>query len=908
MKKVIGFWQFSLTALIAFAGIPRQNVMALDVIKVDNDSPLDSPYAWESGAVPGTGDTAIWNVAFQTNRTYTLDSDLAWNGLAFMANTADNLYFNGSGSITLGAGGIYSDGNFSKKATFNIPVNASADQDVSGTLIFNKPVDYGPYRISYSGNRKKQYKSSVSASGELIVTGGEVEFSKCTLPEADLTIADSGTFTVIKDVIQPGSSNLSKSVTLSGDSKLRIYGSSKADVDGYRAGPVSVTGSGTAKIVVYKSSSKYHFEQIFESLSFSPSSGALLFVSNEALASEPSGSGTNSVNVLFSEPPELLKSESGRGQLALGIIPNTMYNNNSQDYGVGLVTYDDTFGVRPLDFSSEYAHVISDGENSGHNVRISVETPPADGNTFTNILSAPLTTVNSLSLCTSGAAGHSGIVLQGTGGAALRIESGIVFVSQNITSGTRTEDDRTQINVPLDFNGKMGVIMNARTVGMSNGRGQPLTFNVSPVNDGGEGIVFNGDGSTYLQYGDALFTGPLVVNDGWVRLAGSSGDNVVASRLVINSGGSVQNHGSRIADNADIEINGGTLSQKGGDRNSGTGAWETFRNLYMTDGTYTLGADGTSSGTTYMTNAFLSGGTVKVTRGHSLNVGGNFALCGTSQLVLNNADKSYRAKMFMNGGTICITNTSDASWTPITIGYCNYEEASAPPYITLDAEDGRPAMTYDSDGRSEMPAVIDTDRTALMPGRIVVNKRQVFQINDGTNAPVDLLIAADIMRNANDEQTESQIVKTGSGTLCISGNVNLSGEDGTNGKILVEQGEVSICGTSYSPLVIGENACLSGDGKVISNVSFSDTGSFFKFDAETGASAEPLSIEGTVSGSVTVVIPEDIPIENDGRVIMRTSGNLASFTTDDPDWTIFVQNNGSEIKLARTPPTMAIIR
>jgi autotransporter-associated beta strand protein len=884
-------------AALTGALLAAQTAGAGIVIKADNDHPLNLGSSWVGGTAPGTNDIARWASALSF-RTYDLGADLAWLGMDIAADPGGNLAFNAGNNLTLGAEGIVSTPN--RTITLNNALLLGANQTwnvASGTFIPQGGLEMDGRTLTLTGGATKQFKCPVTGSGTIVTTQGALKFSnQGNLPsDVDLLFKDSGSFTVDKDVVAGANRVLARSMTFLDGRPAGISSSSKGNVAITNQNQLAFGRGGQSRFSVYQQGA-YHTTFASAILDRAPDSGSFLFTGNQ-LGLYPATDMSNSVNILFGTAPDLERTAGASGPTTLGILRGASVNHDNSEYGLGLATYDLDKGVRLLDFATEHTSSISDGEDAGNNVRLA---NVGGGSIVTNHLTAALTAVNSLSLDVTGPHGNAGIVLSGDEDAVLRLNSGILFARESgISSAEDDATDITRIDLPLDFNGKQGFILNAKTDGMSNGGGPALSFNVSPVNDDGNGILFAGNGSAYLQWpSPTAFTGPVIINSGWFRITGSDNNAVIPTRLILY-GGSVQNQGNRIADTADIEIHGGNLSQKGGATNSGSGAHETFNDLFMTGGSYGCGADGTSSGSTTLNNAYLSGGTVTITKGHTMNVGGDIFLSEGARINLNNADSGYRPTLIMNNGTITITNaTANAEWIPINLGNQNYADKIPPRVIFRTAAT---ALVFVGNAANTNAAVINT-ATGTVNARMELNGTQTFDIGDGP-AAADLLVKTDLV---DDGATAGSLVKAGLGTLAL---------DGTNtftGGTAVEQGTLAGSGSLASDVTVAAGAAIApgtpgtiGTLTVNADVDFA-AGSVFKVDA-AGEDADLLAVSGAVTGAGTVFVEPDVA--DRGEWLVMTAASIApTFVSTDPEWSLSKRNGGTELWLRGIDATTIVIR
>lgn len=893
----------TIASLLAVAALLAANVVAplrADIIsKADNADALNLGTSWVGGTAPGAGDIATWDAALTASRTYSLGADLSWLGMAITADPGGNVTFNSGNLLTLGAEGIATTPN--RTITLNNAIALAVDQTWtvgSGTLIPQGGLTLNGFTLTLSGGATKQFKSLITGPGTILTTQGTFKLTNTgsRAPDVDVVVRDAGTFSVDKDVVSGSGTILTKSMTFLDGRPAGITSSSKGHIIITNQNQLAFGRGGQSRFSVYQQG-VYHTTLESATLERATDSGSFLFTGNQ-LGLYPATDPSNSVNIVFGTAPDLERTAGASGPTTLGVLRGASVNYDNSEYGLGLATYDVDKGVRLLDFATEYTAAIVDGENTGNNVRV---VNVGGGSIVTNHLTAALTAVNSLSLDVTGPHGNAGIVLSGDEDAVLRLNSGILFARESGISSTEDDaTDITRIDLPLDFNGKQGFILNAKTDGMSNGGGPALSFNVSPVNDGGNGFVVAGNGWAYLQWpAPSGFTGPVILNSGSFRITGSDNTAVIPAKLVVH-GGYVQNHGNRIADSADIEIRGGTLAQKGGATNSGSGAHETFNDLFMTGGSYSCGADGTSSGSTTLTNAYLSGGTLTLTRGHTMNVGGDIFLSEGARINLNNADSGYRPTLIVNNGTITITNaTANAEWTPISLGYQNNAGAIPPRVIFRTAA---PALVFVGNAANTNAAVINT-ATGTVNARMELNGTQTFDIGEGPAAS-DLLVKTDLV---DDGATVGSLVKAGAGTLALDGTNTFT--DGT----AVNAGTLAGNGSLASDVTVAAGAAIApgtpgtvGTLTVNADVDFAG-GAVLKVDA-SGASADLLAVDGAVTGSGTVSVVPNVA-DDDGEWLVMTADSIApSFVSTDSKWSLSKRAGGTELWLVKTGATLILVR
>jgi hypothetical protein len=278
----------------------------------------------------------------------------------------------------------------------------------------------------------------------------------------------------------------------------------------------------------------------------------------------------NSSNIVFETPPPLVGA-GGEGTTTLGILVGAYGDISNGGNGTGLLTHTPSHGIRLLDSSTEYLPSIADGQTQHDNVLLT----NSSGALLTSTVNTS-TAINTLSFRVSTTAG-SGLTVSGTG--TLKVASGVILGHQSFATSTAA-DSMILSGVTLDLNGREGVILfNTTNTGSGGLGGGPLAIESKITNDGGNGVTFCGSGLVKL-FGTIPndYTGPTTLLGGNLHLA-KSGIPAIPGNLIIYNG-SVINASNQVPDTADIIIHGGNLAQKSS-LNSGSGASETFRDLFM---------------------------------------------------------------------------------------------------------------------------------------------------------------------------------------------------------------------------------------------------------------------------------------------------------------------------------------
>lgn len=491
--------------------------------------------------------------------------------------------------------------------------------------------------------------------------------------------------------------------------------------------------------------------------------------------------GSSNVQLAVAPTALLLGGSGAAGTSTVNILAGAFGDTSSSGSGLGatggLVTYDSTYGVRLL-AANEYTTSITDGQTQLDNVRITNSSGAITTTTLTTAL-LPVTTINSLSLEVSGATGNQGITLTGDSGTTLKINSGVIYAKQNVTTGSSPAvTDAMTINVPtLDLNGKEGIILinttlNSGGTADSNGaliinsaitNGTGLTI-ADPVGTNVGGMVVLG-GSTANTY-----TGNTTINGAIVRfnksIANSFGD------LVLNLG-SVYNTGNQFTDTSNLTVNGGTYFLNNSN-NSGTATSETIANLTMTGGSISPGS-GTGNTLTVNGDASLSGGTIGLAQNAKLIIGGTTNLSGgVISAGTNNSASVYNSKVTLTG-PVNITNTAQgsAAYTPITIA-AGASSGNRGGQVELSGD-----VTFTGNNNTNTVTIAAPSGTGLK-GVMALNGVCTFTIGNGA-ASSDLTIEAALI----DGTATGGLTKTGLGTLALSAVNSYTGATNVNQGILL---------------------------------------------------------------------------------------------------------------------------
>lgn len=866
-----------------------------DIIeKADTSMPLNTAESWVGGIVPGPNDIASFSTNF-TSRVFTLGEDLSWLGLSITGNPGGNPTFNlDSNTLTLGAEGMYLAPTSDRDYTFNNRLALSADQtwtSVRRHVYLAGGLALDGHTLTLSGNNTKEFRKAVTGAGRLINTQGTLTFSRqgVLASGAELVLQGSCTFNLSENAISNQTDPFCNRLSLHGSTTANLHGSTTQHAVISNATALSYHFGGQPIVAVH-AKANYQTTFISENLLRIPQAGSVFIRGTHLGQHDPADSVPNTANVLFLEAPALSGHDGMEGTTNVSILPGVLVSTNSTDTtGIGLATYDLIKGVRPLDIATEYTQELVDGEDNGNNLRIENVAGAVDSATKVFTITND-TAINSLSFRTSGSGVNGGIVIEAEAesDAVLKINSGVIFASLAVSSPNSDKSSMVYLHAPIDLNGQQGLVHHGiATSGMSNGNGNGLLEITGCIsNDNGQGIVFAGAGSTHFNSGASTYTGPTIINSGFLRLLGQ-----LPGHVILNGGSFQCTH--RIPDWADITINAGTYYQKSGATNSGDGGGENFNTLYMTGGNYTCGSGG--GGTMIFTNAYASGGVWGMARGTDAKAYGDVVLSGTA-VTLSSGNGSERNGAVLSAyERFIITNTLADAYQPLVIGYNNGTRNEARLILT------NPEAGFFFFGNPENTNTTFISANAIPAetakrGAIRLVGEYPFDIGNGA-AEIDLYIGADVTDNGT---VPGGLVKLGAGTLQLAA---------TNTYTLgtrVEAGALLLDGATLTSQVdVFTGAVFGGTGTVQSNVVLA---------ANAGLALSPtapLAVEGTIAagGTVEVTLLDAIPEEDDPFLLASATSVSGTFVLA-PEfadkWHVSSKNTG--IWLSKNTGSIFLIR
>lgn len=891
MKKhqyALRFW-FAIGALFAVVSPSWAGV----IVKANNTDALNLASSWTNGVAPGANDIATWDGTTAAN-TVLLGANLAWQGLAVDAtHSSGAIEISTGNTLTLGSSGIKRVGNVILTLRNDIAFATDQDWDIGGANDFNPrgTINTQGHSLSYSTASSIQNFGYFTGGGAVAITKGALRFSSGSTSgggDSPITVLPGST---LNYDAHTGSKVLAKSVTLIGGTLRSIGDQWNPTADTITEALAIDRGGSTVTLTTHSTRNiRLTPAELVRS-----NNGVVLFRST-GLGVNPVDSLTpNSGNITFSTPPTLVGAGGVAGSSTNGILVGAYGDTLTTTAGTGLgatgglVTYDASKGIRLLDYTTEYASTIIDGQTQLDNVRLA-----NSGGTPMSLSLTADTTINSLSCAVSGTTG-SGITING-GGKTLTLNSGVLWAS-DIVANSVAADKIVLTNLVLNLGNREGVVLAyTSNKGGSSNSGGYLEINAEITGDGGKGVTYFLSGGNIQLNGTTAntYTGDTVLNGGIViaHRTGAGLNTAVPGNLVINAGTFID-YDNQIADSKDVTIYGGKLLLSR-DSNNANAASDTIRNITLYGGSADSGSSGRLGTFTIKGTATLFGGTISPSLGQNstqfgrLTIHGMLTLAGGSLISKGayNSTSAYETITTLNGG-VTITNTPSGAYVPITV-------ATGSSYLggkVVLAGD----LTFAGHAANANTTTIDAP-AGTRPGIIEVSGTRTFNIGNGP-AQVDLAILPAI--------TGGGFVKTGAGTLALDGASTFTG--GTS----INEGTLTGTGSLASDLTVASGATLApgtpdavGTFTVNADVDF-EAGSILDLDID-GETADLLAVSGTVTGTATIPVAQD---QATGEWKIMTAGSFdADFVSTNPRWSLSKRNGGTELWLARIPATTIVIK
>ena len=886
------------TCFVALAALSI-GLNAAIIEKADNTEPFNSGASWVGGVVPGLNDTAYFPV--DTPAASYVVGTQNWRGFYSDGNTGT--YNLNNVVLTNGSLGMIAIYNRNHNWSGTITLASSQIWDYRGgsTIGFTGTIDLNGHDLLLIGNSTKQPKGAIIGGGTITIDeAGSLKMSNgTTAPTVDIHVKGGRSINFDNG---GASGHRAKNIHMHGGT-IHAEGrnSSGTAVDTIAEAMILKGGLSTINVNPRGYNARIQAEELRQM------GGAAALVRGHNLGfvalDTPISSGRTDANIVFATPPAMIGGAGGSGATTMPIIPFLVGATNTSDAGFSLVTYDNNFGIRVLDTTTDFAATFADGHAQLDNVRLD----NASGAPEVITLTQP-TTVNSLSLISSAAS--SGFEI--TGDTTLTLNSGVLFNRHYFTASGKHDAGRAVISPTfLDLNENEGIFYyNLIGAGNSGLEGAPLTFATCVTNDAGKGATFVGLNNSTVRLASSVhgYTGPTRLASGYLWL-NSPIDNTGVPGDVVISGGTLINPGNQIPDSADITVNAGTYNQRLSN-STGSGASENFRDLFMYGGTYTGGAGGTHNGRTIMRSATLAGGTWNVSKSHRATITNDLVLSGGVIALAESADVVGGNNIHPGGilyveGTTTISNTpiiGASAYTPVRLSRST--ESAFISHINLYDD----LFFYGNDLNDDPVAFVDAGTLAL-PGEVRLNGTRTFQINDGA-ADEDLIIEVSLADFISEKSitTPGGLIKTGAGTLSLSGaaNTHTLGAE-------IREGTLAASGEFASAITVGNNAAFNPRGAIINDTLTLADGATLRFDL-TKETPDFLTVNGAIINQgtthVDVTFDETADSEEEDYLLAAAAtiagGNFTHALP--PKWHVYTARNNTELRVGKVKNTIIIIR
>ncbi len=870
--------------------------------KTLDNGPLNSPESWEGGIVPGANDQA-WFESTKTSQTITvnLGEDTTWGGAYINALDKDfSITISTGFKLYLGALGFQTSSGNIKNVVLKAPTYLTTDQiwnAGSGGLGVEGTVTLQNHTLEINGGAKKEIKSSLYGPGTLSVLHSYMTLvDGCVLDDVDLT-SEAYNFTYNMQFLgQAGATSRAKSIIMNKgyvgiefSNNTTTYNRS---VTNTIAGPITCESGGLIMQITQAGSRAY--KHLLQAASYIHEGGITLFRGSDFGLTNLTTTTGVSANLIFTQSAPVLLGEVDGTGATVPIMKGAVADTTTGGYGMGFATYDTDYGVRLLDFETEYTDTITSAQADLTNVRLAI----TDDQPISITLEDELSTINSLTLINTSTTNAAGITIAGSSGnETLRINSGMIYAQQSVVvTPTVTNTISLQMSA-LDFNNQPGIIYVRDMKGANNyALSAPLRIKSAFTNVAPEGILLcgpiNANYPIYLEGNAAnTYTGRITVAKGaFLRLASAGGTaNTAVRGTLIIDGGMTQWNNNLDDYTADVILYSGNTLIRDGAWNSGSYGGETFRDFTMFGGSHTVGSDG--GGAQTCRDVKLYAGTMTLSRAARLTAT-NLLMTGTTIGLSHNAPSSGRGSpSIVVGSDMTISNTlSTTQYNPINIAWAgNSGPAFLAPFGGLNV--------YGNDLNTNSVLISRTYPSAPPATYWLAECRLTgditFNISDGA-AVNDLEMDLSLVDNGT---TAGRLIKTGAGTLLLSASTNT-----LTGGVTINAGTLAITGYFASGFEVESETEL----RVDSDTAEINGNLIFKAGAAyAGVQGSLLTVNGAVTAEapvpVTYPAPTDDSIE---RVLLMTaSGGInATFTYPDPKWKAIV-TGGNQLWLRKNMPT-----
>ncbi len=861
-------------------------VLQAAVIVYDNNGSgsVHDTTRWIGGIVPGSNDIACVEGSGNVSLSFSQDTQL---GGIYIYTSSGTANVSGGGKLYLGRYGLAMYSTAQKTLS---GIQLAADQvwtfSGGGANQTGQPtpaIRLNGYNLLWQGaGNKQEIKFAMAGPGTLEIRHESWFYqSNSTLAtDIDMIYGRGNTthyFYSYKST--PGTDSM-RSVTANNPGDLRFENSTSANGTHRISGDITIN-NGT--LMSFTSTQKPNYRGLWQANTLVINEGAVFFRGNNFTTINSETEDIPSTGCIFDIPPVLSGQNDGTGSLRpilLGVIVAT--NNTGASVADGLTTYDTDRGVRPLDPETEYISTITDGSTALDNVRILTTGAGAQNIT----LADPLTTVNSLSLESSGGANASGITIAGNDGTALRINSGTIFCKQTATG--ITANDGIKFTIPaLDFNGTdgriflAGISTSGTTYNTTTWNG-PVTIQSIPQNVGPKGIGFYGSGYARITGSQPnTYMGNITVGNGAnVQLNRSIPNTAIQSTLTVNGG--TCRYSDQLATTADVIVHEGTSEIVLGSGKTGN---QTFRDLTVYGGgLHRLGngdpATSTHRNATLFRGKYIVSGKAVATLTGDLTLAGGLLDMGSASLgslTVQGATIISNPANYAANATYKYTAANIGRTATLNLG------SSLSYYVNEYAPLGCGLISAYTVGTTAYPVIALSGET-------------VFNIEDNS-AETDLEIQPSLV----DGTIPGRLVKEGPGVLGLSAPTNsLTGGIDLNAGGITLVANTTLCGINAAAdtLLRVEGSCELQD-----SLTFAE-GSQYAFNTNG-----VLTLSGSVTAAAPVPVDCAIPTNALEKVLVMTAagGINGKFISPNSQW-VFNIHSGNRLVLQKNIVTKLFIQ
>jgi fibronectin-binding autotransporter adhesin len=745
-----------------------------------------------AGTIGGTGGLTL------AGGTEVLSGTNAYSGATGIGSGA-TLALSGTGSIAASTG-VADNGTFDISST----TAGAAIQSLSGNGI----VALGNQTLTLT-NAGDTFAGTIGGTGSLSVTGGNETLSGINTfsgaadigNDSILTLVGAGSIAASSGVADNGKFSISGTTagatiqSLSGNGMV-VLGNQNltlSNAGGIFAGSVSGTGG----LSVSGGTEALSGTNIFSGATVVGDGATLALIGSGSIAASNGVIDNGTFNISGSSSGASIQSLSGNGAVALGNQGLTLTNASGTFAGNidgtgGLAVTGGTAGL-----SGTNTFIGATAIGSGATLALSgtgsiaASSGVIDNGTFDISATTAGTSIQSLSGAGTVALGSQSLNLTnatGTFAGGIAGSGGLTLTGGNETlSGTNTFSGGSAI-----ASGTSLALSGSGSVASSSGVADNGSLNISGTTAGatiqslsGNGTAVLGNQNLNLSNASNTFTGAIVGTGGLAVMGGTealSGTNIFTGATGIGNGATLALSGS------------GSIASSSGLADNGT-----------------LDISGTTAGATIQ----------------SLSGSGTVAL-GNQNLNLSNASGTFTGTLGGTGGLALSGGTETLTGTNTYVGGTTLSGGAV-----LIA--GADAALGGASG------VLTLNAGALQSTASFVMTRATALAGDGTFV-VD---AASTLLDNGDVSGVGELIKSGTGTLELCGNISNSG--GTS----VAAGSVAICGSDTGAgsmsVASGATLALTGAGSIATASGIADNGTFDISGATAGASIQSLTGNGTVA-------------------------------------------------------------